>query len=148
MDTSLIFTRAHQLTRTLVRKNKGVSYSATFSLCLKNVFDLFKRIDEIDEIDENEETTEMTEKEQINAVKSFLTSWAFNQRKYDQNASNLDDEAQTIIDLVRVNNLGFASDISGTVMKYKKISEKQAFHIAKAAVKKNLHSRISEIIAA
>ena len=49
--------------------------------------------------------------------------------------AGFNDDAQSVIDEVAKGNYGLASDIAKTVQKYNyNISEKQAYHIAKAAV--------------
>lgn len=78
----------------------------------------------------------------IQTVKSFLNNYSFEFSKNDTNKNQLIDEAATIIELVAIGNYGFATEIAVTVNKYKRISEKQAYWIAKIAIENNLDSRI------
>jgi hypothetical protein len=78
----------------------------------------------------------------IQTVKSFLNNYSFEFSKNDTNKNQLVDEANTIIELVAIGNFGFASEIATTVNKFKRISEKQAYWIAKIAIENNLDNRI------
>jgi len=83
------------------------------------------------------------ESEKIHIIKGFILRNAFSYTFNTASKKELADEAETIISLVAASNLGFSSDIATTVEKYKKVSEKQAWCIAKAAVENNKESRIS-----
>ena len=78
----------------------------------------------------------------IQTVKSFITNYAFSYDFNNASKREMADEAETVIELVAQSGLGFASDIANTVNKYKKISEKQAYWIAKTAIENSLDSRI------
>ena len=80
----------------------------------------------------------MENTKKIEVTKSFIVNNAF---LYNWNNASIKedaDAAEKMIDLVAGSNLGFASEIAATAAKYKKVSEKQAYHIAKAAVENNL----------
>jgi len=69
----------------------------------------------------------------VQEVKRFLLQYAF---QYGFNTASLkgsDDCAQEIVDRVAGANAGFASTVAGSVVRYRKVSEKQAFIIANAA---------------
>jgi len=84
--------------------------------------------------------------QKIQNVKNLIRANAFSTPYRDENTDLTSlklaqDEAQTadfIIATVKDNELGFASEIATTVFTYKRISEKQAYWIAKAAVDANL----------
>lgn len=82
-------------------------------------------------------TTTLTTNEQIQKVKTFICRWAFNSGMY-RTFEMMSDSAENIISQVAIQQLGFASEIASTVEKSKRVSEKQAYWIAKAAVEKNL----------
>lgn len=92
------------------------------------------------------ETNMTTQVNQINETKSFLANY-FNSYGFNTASKReLADEAATIIELVKIGNYGLATDIAKSVMTYNKISEKQAYWIAKIAVENNLTSRINHLI--
>lgn len=73
----------------------------------------------------------------VQAVKRGLLNYAKTDRWNRSNDYYLgfNDQAQTVIDKVAVGNYGFPSQVAQTVKKYNyRISEKQAYVIAKAAV--------------
>lgn len=67
--------------------------------------------------------------------------------KWNDNSSyrmGFEDDARMVIDNVAEINVGFASDIAKTVQKYNyKISDKQAFVIASAAIKNKIPSLLT-----
>ena len=85
----------------------------------------------------------MTTAQQIQEVKQFICSFAFSSNWNNSSRADMDNDAQSVIGYVANGNLGFASEIAQTVEKYKKISVKQAYWIAKAAVENNKVERIS-----
>jgi hypothetical protein len=87
----------------------------------------------------------MTTSEKIQTLKGFITRKAFSYNWNNASVREMADEAETVIALVAKHNLGFASEIATTVEKFKKISEKQAYWIAKAAVEASLDSRVDFI---
>jgi hypothetical protein len=84
----------------------------------------------------------------INEVKNFILNYAFIDRWNKNSQSEMSDEAQTVIALVAEGGYGFASDVATSSAKYSKVSEKQAYWIAKAAVENNHITRIVNILAA
>lgn len=80
---------------------------------------------------------------QIQEVKWFICNYAFSANWNNASRADMANDAETVIGYVATANLGFASEIAQTVEKYKKISEKQAYWIAKAAVENNKAERIS-----
>jgi len=92
---------------------------------------------------ETNKKNNMETSQKIQILKKFILGYAFS---YSWNAASrkeLANEAETVIDLVAISGLGFASEIAATVAKYKKISEKQAYWIAKAAVENNHDTRVA-----
>lgn len=87
----------------------------------------------------------MESNQKIQTLKNFLTRNAFSYRWNTASKKELADEAMTIIHLVAIGSFGFASEIATTVEKFQKVSEKQAYWIAKVAVENDKDSRISYI---
>lgn len=81
----------------------------------------------------------------IQKTKSFILSYAFQYGWNKASVRDMADEAETIVDLVSKYGEGLAKEIATTVNKYKKVSEKQAYWIAKYAVENNHVSRIDFI---
>lgn len=88
-----------------------------------------------------------TPSETINQVKSFLQRYAFSYGWNNANNFQFSDDSIGIIHMISTGNYGLATDIATSVLKYKRCSEKQAYHIAKAAVEANIYSRIANYIA-
>lgn len=93
----------------------------------------------------------------INSVKSLLVKAAGSLRKATNklgqvvyNPQDIDiwereqHKANQIVTAVKDGNFGFASEIAATVAKYGKISEKQAYWIARTAWEKELPELYSE----
>ena len=84
----------------------------------------------------------MTTATKINEVKFFL-SYAFSSSFNTASNKEFDNMAQTIIGKVARNEeSGLAGDIAKTIEKSKRVSDKQAYWIAKFAVENNLTSNI------
>lgn len=80
----------------------------------------------------------MTIESKIKEVKFFL-SYAFSCSYNTASNKDFDNMAQTIIGKVARNeNSGFAGEIAATIEKTKRVSEKQAYWIAKFIVENNL----------
>lgn len=89
-------------------------------------------------------TTAVESKERVQEVKGFILRYAQIDRWNNNSASEFNDEAQTIIELVSKGAYGFASEIAQTVVKYNfRISEKQAYWIARVAVENDLTGNIN-----
>lgn len=89
-------------------------------------------------------TTQLTTTEMIQKAKSHILARAFNGGRY----SSFEGEAQDcerVISMVELSNLGFPSEIAATCLKFNRISEKQAYWVAKAAVENNLVDSIDYI---
>jgi hypothetical protein len=86
--------------------------------------------------------------ELVNEVKNFIVKYSFIDRWNKNSQSELSDQAQGVIELVSMGGYGFASDVATSAAKYKKVSEKQAYWIAKAAVENNLITRIQSLLSA
>jgi len=84
----------------------------------------------------------MTTNEKIQEVKRMLVTYVNADRWYNNSQMELKDQVLSVVEDVRLANLGFASEIAATVGKYERCSEKQAYWIAKTAVENNLTSRI------
>jgi hypothetical protein len=84
----------------------------------------------------------MEQSQQIQTVKGFLTSYAFSYGWNTASKKEMSDEAESIIALIAMGTYGFASEIASTVNKFKKVSEKQAYWIAKAAVESGVANRV------
>lgn len=69
----------------------------------------------------------------IQEVKRFIVQYAFQYGFNNASLKGSDECAQTIVDRVAGANVGFASTVAGSVVRYQKVSEKQAFIIASAA---------------
>jgi len=90
----------------------------------------------------------MTTANKIQEVKVFL-GYAFSAGWNNNSSKGMADDAETIIGKVaRREGAGFAGDIANSVEKYKKISEKQAYWIAKFVVENNLTDRIEYLFEA
>lgn len=83
-------------------------------------------------------TTEININQEIQEMKSFLVRNAFSYGWNTASRKQVDENAQDIIYRVSIGSFGLASEIAGTVLKYNKLSEKQAYWIAKAAVENNI----------
>jgi len=83
----------------------------------------------------------------VQEIKGFVMRYAFGGGWNQRSKAEFADEANTIIDLVLDGKFGLPSDIAETCKKYKRVSEKQAWHIANCAVSNNLHSRIEYLYA-
>jgi hypothetical protein len=79
----------------------------------------------------------MENNQKIQVIKNLIVNRAFNKNFGNDVAWELTDEAETIIDYVANKPYGLATEIAHTVNKFKKVSEKQAYWIAKAAVENN-----------
>lgn len=84
----------------------------------------------------------MTADEKIQKVKRMLLTYVNADRWNNNSQMELKDQMLSVVEDVRLANLGFVSDIAVTVGKYERCSEKQAYWIAKVAVENNLTSRI------
>lgn len=83
--------------------------------------------------------------QKIQTLKNFLTRNAFSYGWNTASKKDIADDAETIINLVAISSYGFASEIATTVEKFKRVSEKQAYWIAKAAVENEQDTRVSYI---
>lgn len=92
--------------------------------------------------------TTVNNNNKIQVLKNFIVSNAFAYGWNTASKRELGDEAETIVDQVAKFTTGFASEIAQTVLKYKKVSEKQAYWIAKAAVENNKDTRVEFLYAA
>lgn len=84
----------------------------------------------------------MTTSEKIQKVKRMMVSYVNANRWNNNSQMELKDQLLSVVEDVRLANLGFASEIAATVVKYERCSEKQAYWVAKAAVENNITSRI------
>lgn len=84
----------------------------------------------------------MENAQKIQVIKNLIASRAFNQNRGNDVAWELTDEAETIIEYVATGSFGLATDIANTANKWRKISEKQAYWIAKTAVENNMCVRV------
>lgn len=84
----------------------------------------------------------MTTTEKIQEVKRMMASYINADRYFNNSQMELKDKMLSVVEDVRLANLGFASEIAATVVKYERCSEKQAYWMAKAAVENNLTIRI------
>lgn len=73
----------------------------------------------------------------IQQIKDLIIQFAYRPNPYMDNGCTYN--ADTIIMHVAEGGFGFTSDIAKTVEKYKRVSEKQAYFIAKAAVENKLN---------
>lgn len=82
--------------------------------------------------------TPQQQKEHISQVKRMLENYTYfdGRNKAFEHDMGWNDQAQVLVDNVADGNYGFASDVAKTVVsrKYRSISEKQAYVIARAAV--------------
>ena len=72
----------------------------------------------------------------IQAVKEVLLGFTSNSRTFKANHNDMAEMADTLVSRV-AEVTGFAGDVAKTVEKYGKVSEKQAYIIARAAVENN-----------
>lgn len=85
----------------------------------------------------------MTQAQKIQEVKKFIVQYAFQYGWNRASIKSFADEAETVISIVAMREeAGFAAEIAQTVEKYKRVSEKQAYWIAKAAVELDITTRI------
>lgn len=68
----------------------------------------------------------------IKMSKTFESSYYYNRERYDRDY-RLCSEANTVVETIAAGDYGFASDIAKTVLANNKISEKQAYWIARTA---------------
>jgi len=78
----------------------------------------------------------------IQEVKRMLVTYINANRWNNNSQMQLKDQMLSVVEDVRIANLGFASEIASTVGKYERCTEKQAYWIAKCAVENNLTKRI------
>jgi len=72
----------------------------------------------------------------------MLVTYVNADRWNNNSLMELKDQMLSVVEDVRIANLGFASEIASTVGKTERCSEKQAYWIAKIAVENNLTKRI------
>jgi hypothetical protein len=80
--------------------------------------------------------------QKIQEVKRMLVTYINADRWNNNSQMELRDQMLSVVEDVRLANLGFASEIAATVGKVERCSEKQAYWIAKVAVENNLTKRI------
>ena len=85
----------------------------------------------------------MKTNEKIQEVKRMLITYVNADRWNNNSQMELKDQMLSVVEDVRLANIGFASEIADTVVKSERCSEKQAYWIAKTAVENNLISRIA-----
>jgi ATP-dependent protease ClpP protease subunit len=84
----------------------------------------------------------MEANQKIQAVKSFITMFAFAHNWNNDSKREMADEAQSLIEQIAIGSFGLATEIAQSVKRFKKVSEKQAYWIAKSAVESGIANRV------
>lgn len=82
----------------------------------------------------------------MRVAKSFEDSYYYNRERYERDHA-LQLDANMVVDAIANGNYGKASDIAKTVQKYNKVSEPQAYWIARAAWENEIDCIFSEGVA-